>query len=276
VCSRTSRPTSPVVGCRPVCPDTNTRLPKRVAAERLGLGAAEPTVTISFLGMMASRPGRERLRRWRWTAEWARGGEPTTRLAGAAGDGPRWVEYRRQPSEEDTGMRTSTERVLTTQAGRLPRPDDLIDLNRARQAGRLADEPRYQARLASAVEDAVRRQRTAGIDVAGDGEYGKAMGQRVNYGAWWSYSFQRLGGLELGTEIYKVPGQRSEPGRVRLTSFSDRRDRALFAGAYADPDSGVSTMPRGGAGMRLPVCVGPLTYTGHEAIAADIPHLKAR
>jgi 5-methyltetrahydropteroyltriglutamate--homocysteine methyltransferase len=100
----------------------------------------------------------------------------------------------------------------------------------------------------------------------------------VNYGAWWSYSFQRLGGLALGTEIYKVPPRRWQGGEVVLTSFSDRRDRQLFAAAYADPDSGVSTMPRsaaGSAGMRLPVCVAPLTYTGHDAIKADIEHFKA-
>ena len=40
----------------------------------------------------------------------------------------------------------------------------------------------------------VRRQKDLGIDVPGDGEFGKSMGHRVNYGAWWSYSFQRLAG----------------------------------------------------------------------------------
>ena len=164
--------------------------------------------------------------------------------------------------------------MLTSHAGSLPRPDDLIELNRARQAGETQDEAGYQARLASAVTEVVRRQRTAGIDVPGDGEYGKAMGQRVNYGAWWSYSFQRLGGLELGMELYRIPPRRSEPGRVRLTSFGDRRDRALFPAAYADPDSGVSTT-RGGPGMRLPVCRGPISYTGGEAIRADVAHMKA-
>jgi 5-methyltetrahydropteroyltriglutamate--homocysteine methyltransferase len=175
-------------------------------------------------------------------------------------------------------MRNSSQRIITSHAGSLPRPDDLIDLNRARQAGESRDERAYQERLQAAVHDVVRRQRDAGIDVPGDGEYGKAMGQRVNYGAWWSYSFLRLGGLALGTEIYKVPPRRWQGGEVVLTSFSDRRDRQLFAAAYADPDSGVSTMPRsaaGSAGMRLPVCVAPLTYTGHDAIKADIEHFKA-
>jgi len=171
-------------------------------------------------------------------------------------------------------MKGSRARILTTQAGSLPRPDDLIELNRARQSGESRDERGYQERLGAAVGEVVRRQKAAGIDLPGDGEYGKAMGQRVNYGAWWSYSFQRLGGLELGMELYRMPAQRSEPGRVRLTSFSDRRDRALFPAAYADPDSGVSTN-RGGPGMRLPVCRGPLHYTGQEAIGADVAHFKA-
>ncbi|HWN92536.1 MAG TPA: epoxyalkane--coenzyme M transferase, partial [Verrucomicrobiae bacterium] len=126
-------------------------------------------------------------------------------------------------------MRNSSARIITSHAGSLPRPDDLIELNRTRQEGQLDDERGYQARLRAAVEEVVRRQRDIGIDVPGDGEYGKAMGQRVNYGAWWSYSFQRLGGLTLGTELYRLPPQRSAAGQVRLTSFSDRRDRQLFA-----------------------------------------------
>ncbi len=172
-------------------------------------------------------------------------------------------------------MKTSSERILTTHVGSLPRPDDLIELNRARQAGESSDEVAYQVRLGAAVAEVVRRQQAAGIDIPNDGEYGKAMGARVNYGAWWSYSFQRLGGLTLGSEIYRVPPRRSAPGEVRLTSFSDRRDRALFAAAYADPDAGVTTLPRGGTAMSLPVCVGRLTYTGQAAIAADIAHVKA-
>jgi 5-methyltetrahydropteroyltriglutamate--homocysteine methyltransferase len=171
-------------------------------------------------------------------------------------------------------VKRSSGHIITTHVGSLPRPDGLIELNRARQAGESQDEQGYQDRLRSAVEEVVRRQQAIGIDVPGDGEYGKAMGQRVNYGAWWSYSFQRLGGLRLGTEIYRLPPQRSEPGKVRLTSFSDRRDRALFAAAYADPESGVTTGARAG-GFRLPVCVDTLIYTGQDAIAADIEHVKA-
>jgi 5-methyltetrahydropteroyltriglutamate--homocysteine methyltransferase len=170
-------------------------------------------------------------------------------------------------------MRDSRDRILTSHAGSLPRPDDLIEANRARESGGSADEVSFQARLRASVADVVRRQREAGIDVPGDGEFGKAMGHRVNYRAWWSYSFQRLGGLELGTAgLYDMPARRSRPGEVVLTSFADRRDRLRFAAAYADPDSGVSTGPRAAL---WPVCVGPITYTGHAAIRADIANLKA-
>ena len=146
-------------------------------------------------------------------------------------------------------MKTSTDRILTTHAGSLPRPDELIERNRARQANETDDEAAYQASLGAAVRDVVRQQRDCGNDIPGDGEYGKAMGQKVNFGAWWSYSFDRLGGLQLGDYLYRMPAQRSACGHVHLTSFGDRRDRGLFPAAYADPDSGVSTN-RGGPGRR--------------------------
>ena len=94
-------------------------------------------------------------------------------------------------------MQHSRDRIVTSHAGSLPRPDALIAANQARQSGGDVDEARFQTQLQSAVVDVVRRQQELGIDIPGDGEYGKAMGHRVNYGAWWSYSFQRLGGLDL-------------------------------------------------------------------------------
>ena len=170
-------------------------------------------------------------------------------------------------------MRSSTDRILTSHAGSLPRPDDLIEANRARASSEGVEEARFQAQLRTAVADVVRRQTELGIDLPGDGEYGKSMGHRVNYGAWWSYSFQRLGGLELsGPGLYDFPVQRSRPGQVVLTSFGDRRDRTRFRAAYNDPESGITTGPRPN---HWPVCVGKLTYTGHAAIQADIANFKA-
>ncbi|MGH7910459.1 MAG: epoxyalkane--coenzyme M transferase, partial [Candidatus Dormibacteraceae bacterium] len=116
-------------------------------------------------------------------------------------------------------MRNSSDRILTTQAGSLPRPPDLIEMNQARQDGTGTDEAAFQVRLRSSVIELVARQRDLGLDIVGDGEYGKAMGQPVDYGAWWTYSFKRLGGLELGdVGLFDLPSHRSTPGHVVLSS----------------------------------------------------------
>src|SRR5712692_5574835 len=168
-------------------------------------------------------------------------------------------------------MRRSTDHILTSHVGSLPRPDQLIAANRAHDAGEI-DEAAFQQTLGAAVIEVVRRQHAAGIDVPGDGEFGKSMGQRVNYGSWWRYSWQRLSGIEPGDQtLYEMAPQRSRPGEIVLTSFGDRRDRTQFAVAYNDPDSGITTGPRPPA----PVCVGPLRYAGHDMIRADIANFKA-
>jgi 5-methyltetrahydropteroyltriglutamate--homocysteine methyltransferase len=170
-------------------------------------------------------------------------------------------------------MRHSADRIITSHAGSLPRPDALIEANRHRETGGTVDEAQFQAMLTAGVADVVRRQKDAGIDVPGDGEYGKSMWHKVNYGAWWNYSFHRLNGLELrGIGLFDLPAHRSKPGEVVLSSFADRRDRLRFAEAYADPESGVSTGPRL---KNLPTCVAPISYKGHEAIKADIANFKA-
>ncbi|HYC65786.1 MAG TPA: cobalamin-independent methionine synthase II family protein [Reyranellaceae bacterium] len=169
-------------------------------------------------------------------------------------------------------MLRSSDRIITSHAGSLPRPDDLIAANASREAGKV-DEGAFQRKLTQSVADVVRRQVEAGITVPGDGEFGKSMGSKVNYRAWWSYSFQRLGGLEVrGLNLYQFPVRRSSPGNPVLSSFGDRRDRLKFAAAYADPESGITTGPRA---PTWPVCVAPLTYTGQAAIAADIANFKA-
>jgi 5-methyltetrahydropteroyltriglutamate--homocysteine methyltransferase len=163
-------------------------------------------------------------------------------------------------------MRGSSDHILTSHAGSLPRPDDLIE------AWAANDEPALAEKLTASVAEVVRRQKEAGIDVPGDGEFGKPMAQRVNYGSWWRYSWLRLGGLDLhGPSLYEMEARRSSPGHVALTSFGDRRDRTQFAVAYNDPDSGITTGPRPPA----PICVAPIHYAGHDAINADIANFKA-
>jgi 5-methyltetrahydropteroyltriglutamate--homocysteine methyltransferase len=169
-------------------------------------------------------------------------------------------------------MKASVDHIATSHVGSLPRPDGLIAAHRAHEAGEPIDESAFQQTLREAVAEVVRHQRDIGIDIPGDGEFGKPMAQRVQYGSWWRYSWQRLGGLRIeGPSPYDTTPRRSRPGEVVLTSFGDRRDRSQFAAAYADPESGITTGPRPPA----PVCVGPITYTGHDAIATDIANFKA-
>lgn len=173
-------------------------------------------------------------------------------------------------------MLISADFIQTTHAGSLPRTPELIAANEAREAresGSPADAAGHEALLTGAVVDLVARQQDAGITIPGDGEYGKSMTSAVDYGAWWSYSFQRTGGLELGADMAWITEQReSTPGNVQLTGFGHRRDRAIFAEAYADPESGIFT---GGAPKPFPTTTGPLTYTGQAAIASDVANLKA-
>lgn len=167
-------------------------------------------------------------------------------------------------------MRSSTDRIVTTQSGSLPRPDDLIELNRAReQEG--TEEAAFRGKLDAAVTDLVADQRAAGIDVVGDGEFGKSMSSPVNYGAWWSYSFQRLGGLELGqVPLSDVGTTTPEPGEIALTTFGNRRDRKRFPAVDNDPSDPATTRKQ----PSFPICRGPLTYTGHDAIRADIASFR--
>jgi 5-methyltetrahydropteroyltriglutamate--homocysteine methyltransferase len=170
-------------------------------------------------------------------------------------------------------MHTSTDRILTSHAGSLPRPDDLRELNRRRMVGEAVEEEAFQAELTEAVADLVRRQRELGIDVPNDGEYGHTMGDKTDYGAWWGYVFERLGGLEISeTPLWALPEHRSEPGDIILTSFADRRDWTTFAEAYSDPESGIQV---GGSSRSFPVCRAPVAYTGQEAVQRDIANAKA-
>jgi len=68
----------------------------------------------------------------------------------------------------------STERILTTHTGSLPRPPELLRLLNERAEGQPVDEAEFRSQVASAIGGAVRRQVAAGIDVVSDGEMGKA------------------------------------------------------------------------------------------------------
>jgi 5-methyltetrahydropteroyltriglutamate--homocysteine methyltransferase len=70
-------------------------------------------------------------------------------------------------------MPRSTERIVTTHAGSLPRPDDVVDMIWGGIEGKPPDQQALEARLDEAVADVVRQQREAGVDVVSDGELSK-------------------------------------------------------------------------------------------------------
>jgi len=165
------------------------------------------------------------------------------------------------------------DRILTSHAGSLPRPEDLIALNERRAEGDFSDEPAYLSRLRAAVADVVARQRDVGIDLVNDGEYGHSMGQRYDYGTWWTYVFERLANIELtDMSIAEIPQAEAKPGEIRLASFGERRDWQAFLDAYLDPTAGVG-LPN--VAMIAPVCRGPISYQGQDDVQRDIADMKA-
>src|SRR5439155_8609907 len=70
-------------------------------------------------------------------------------------------------------MRRSTERILTTHTGSLPRPDDLIRMMFAKEEGVPVDPAALGARIRAAVAEIVDKQVDAGVDVVNDGEMSK-------------------------------------------------------------------------------------------------------
>jgi 5-methyltetrahydropteroyltriglutamate--homocysteine methyltransferase len=92
-------------------------------------------------------------------------------------------------------MRSSKDRILTTHAGSLSRPANLIAMGRAGAAGKNKDRAAYANCLADAVADVVCKQRELGIDIPDDGEFGKPVADAYDYGAWWNYAFARMSGF---------------------------------------------------------------------------------
>jgi 5-methyltetrahydropteroyltriglutamate--homocysteine methyltransferase len=178
--------------------------------------------------------------------------------------------------EEATVPLLNDDFIQTSHAGSRPPTPHHSAPNRARlfadDGFTLVSTPEFEQQLAGAVDDVVARQAAAGISQPNDGEFGKAMTSAVDYGAWWSYSFQRVAGLTLTDEnIFSQQPVRSSPGDVRLTSFPDRRDWVRFHDAYTDPTSGIST---GSGATAFPSTTGPLRYVGQEQVASDASNLR--
>jgi 5-methyltetrahydropteroyltriglutamate--homocysteine methyltransferase len=155
-------------------------------------------------------------------------------------------------------MKISSDRILTTHTGSLPRPSDLVALLNDKELGAPYDASAFAARVRQAIAEIVRRQAEVGIDIVDDGEHSK-----VN---WMAYARARLSGLE---EI-------DSPPRFR----GPTRDSLAFPQTYEDMRTMLAA--RSGALVakrtvrpRAQVCTGPIKYIGQDELQTDIDNLKA-
>ena len=89
-----------------------------------------------------------------------------------------------------------TVQIRTTHVGSLPRTDELLRANAAHAEGALDDDG-LAAVVRAQTDAVVARQTDIGLSIVNDGEYGHAMTEKVDYGAWWFYTFERFSGLEV-------------------------------------------------------------------------------
>ena len=148
-------------------------------------------------------------------------------------------------------MKRSTDRILTTHVGSLPRPDDLFALMLAKMDGKPFDEKAYAARLQAAVKDIVRQQVELGIDIVNDGEMGKP--------SFITYVGERLSGLE------KREGERPSP-------FARSRESISFPEFY---ESELAAQASASRRRARTVCASPMHYKGQQQLQTELANLKA-
>jgi 5-methyltetrahydropteroyltriglutamate--homocysteine methyltransferase len=147
----------------------------------------------------------------------------------------------------ETVMKRSTDRILTTHTGSLPRPDDLIDLLRARENAEPLDQVAFSDRVRSAVAGVVERQVESGVDVVSDGEVGKP--------GFFQYVRSRLNGLEGLNPEGRVNVDPDFPGYQAWRASRGGGPFGLIAGR--------------------PECVGPLSWQDIDSLHQDIANFKA-
>ncbi|HEX5370896.1 MAG TPA: epoxyalkane--coenzyme M transferase, partial [Dehalococcoidia bacterium] len=168
-------------------------------------------------------------------------------------------------------MRRSTDRILVSHAGNLPRPPELDELIDGGKDTSGANRAEYLQRLPKAVQWIVDRQIDCGVDIVNDGEYAKA-------GSYGGYMQARVSGYS------SVPYDPSKPAKRAGTA---ERDRKAFPGFFSSglwfAGSGGPIRPgfmtpgevRGPNTRETRVCSGPITYTGQDAVKRDVDDLKA-
>src|SRR5262245_23007253 len=140
-------------------------------------------------------------------------------------------------------VRRSTDRIIVSHVGTLPRPDELNVICGRNELPR--DERAFTALVPSIVADVVKRQTELGITIVNDGEFGKR-------GGFSSYAQTRLSGIE--SRDTPAPGSRNITGR----------DAIDFPGYYATgPQSNGPPRADHARPLNRPVfCTGPIKYVG--------------
>ena len=158
-------------------------------------------------------------------------------------------------------MKTSTDRILTTHVGSIPRPEGIRELLRARLGGQAVDPEALAARVKDAVADVVRKQAECGIDVVSDGEMSKT--------SFIAYSDERLTGFtSMRPDDPNVPASNTSGAWARR--LDTRREWRAFREYYetylpaAMPPSAPPT-----------VCTGPISYQGEALLKRDLQNFKA-
>lgn len=160
-------------------------------------------------------------------------------------------------------MRRSAERILTTHAGSLPRPDALREAWSKPTTGQ---ERELEQLLRSSVSDVVKAQVEAGVDVPNDGEFGKPMRAASDLAAWGTYIYGRISGFGPTPPGAAAP-DRTPPGHP-MRIVGERWEQREFSEFYAKD----SLVP---AVASRPTCIGPVRYTGEDALRRDLANLKA-
>ena len=142
-------------------------------------------------------------------------------------------------------MKISTDRILTTHVGSLPRPKALAALLVKKDQGQPYDHAELDRNVRQAVADIVARQVATGIDVVSDGETSK-----IGYA---TYIKDRLTGF--GGENFTPKAQRD------LADYPEFRQRMIqFTGPQV---------------FRRLCCTGDVTLRDHDAVKTDIANFKA-
>ena len=145
-------------------------------------------------------------------------------------------------------MKTSTDRILTTHTGSLPRPKALIDLILEREQGAAVAPDMFESATTKAVDEVVAQQVACGVDVVSDGEMSKP-----SYTAYIRY---RVAGIAPDPRAAEK-GRDIMIGRDLLEHPDFARDNRTFAA------------------VPFPGCVDELCYNDRSALDRDIAHLKA-